>query len=344
VSSTGRSSRRRWRTLGDAELLELPIDSLGLRSNHGTLGPRIDGLMADLKRCEIRLRPHVWLSTDWFSPDGVPGIALPFYLGDPRLVKLERTQMLWAEGSTAKECTALLRHEAGHAVDTAFHLSRRAIYRQTFGKRSETYRRRYVVEPRSQDFVQHLDRWYAQSHPAEDFAETFAVWLGSRGRWRARYGGTEAGRKLEVLDELMDSIRGERASVSSREECEPVGKLGITLGEHYRARRRKHRREATPPFDSALQKNFHPGRPWIRNAKAAQLLQRDRKSLAQQAAEALNCDAYTCDQVIGWMIQHARELGLGEPLQSGAFALDTLIPMIRSTLRALARGGTKLSR
>ena len=23
----------------------------------------------------------------------------------------------------------------------------------------------------------HLDPWYAQSHPDEDFAETFAVWL-----------------------------------------------------------------------------------------------------------------------------------------------------------------------
>ncbi len=344
MSGGGRVPGRKWRELGDTELLGLPIDSLGLRANRGALGPRIDALMEDLERCEIGLRPHVWLSTDWFSPDGVPGIALPFYLGDPRLVKLERAQMLWAEGSTARGCKALLRHEAGHAVDTAFHLSRRALYRQTFGKRSESYRRRYGVQPRSRDFVQHLDRWYAQSHPAEDFAETFAVWLGSRGRSRARYGGTEAGRKLEVLDELMESIRGERPALRSREECEPVGKLGITLGEHYRARHRKHRRETAPPFDSALQKHFLPGRPWTRNARAAQVLQKQRRSLAQEAAEALNCDAYSCDQVLGWMIQHAREVGLGEPLQSGTFAADTLIPMIRSTLRALARGDSKLSR
>ena len=57
----------------------------------------------------------------------------------------------------------------------------------------------------------HLDDWYAQSHPDEDFAETFAVWLTPELDWRKRYAGWKALQKLEYVDELMRSLAGKAA-------------------------------------------------------------------------------------------------------------------------------------
>ena len=54
----------------------------------------------------------------------------------------------------------------------------------------------------------HLPAWYAQAHPAEDFAETFAVWLTPRSQWRRRYRGWPALQKLEYIDELMTALKG----------------------------------------------------------------------------------------------------------------------------------------
>ena len=76
-------------------------------------------------------------------------------------------------------------------------------WRATFGKASRPYPDIYRPRPASRDFVLHLGHWYAQSHPTEDFAETFAVWLQPRARWRREYQGWPALRKLEYVDELM---------------------------------------------------------------------------------------------------------------------------------------------
>ena len=165
----------------------------------------------DLQRARHPLQPHVWLSEEWFSPDGVPGIAVPFYMAHPRLMRLERRFMDEVEGGNANWLTRILRHEIGHALDNAYRLRRRKGWRQA---RSARRRARipdiYRPRPASRDFVLHLGHWYAQSHPTEDFAETFAVWMQPSARWRREYQGWPALRKLEYVDELMDAIRGER--------------------------------------------------------------------------------------------------------------------------------------
>src|SRR5690606_6795849 len=138
----------------------------------------------ELERRHIKLRPHVWLAEEWFAADGVPGIAIPFYLAHPRLIKLEQRQMLEVEGGTRDECMRILRHEAGHALDTAYRIRRRKQWREVFGPASKKYPEYYHAKPYSKNYVLHLDSWYAQSHPSEDFAETFAVWLKPDSRWR----------------------------------------------------------------------------------------------------------------------------------------------------------------
>ena len=150
---------------------------------------RIEKLYEELTARQLRFRPHCWLSEEWFSPDGTPGIAIPFYLAHPRLARLERKMMLEVEGGTNESCLKILRHEAGHALDTAYRLHRRQEYRRLFGRYSDPYPEFYQPRPFSRRYVLHLDLWYAQSHPVEDFAETFAVWLRPLSRWRTQYKG-----------------------------------------------------------------------------------------------------------------------------------------------------------
>jgi len=147
-------------------------------------------------------------SAKWFSPADVPGVALPFYLAHPRLIKLERSRMLYVEGATLETCMQYLRHEIGHAILHAYRLNRRRRWQRTFGSSSKPYPRAYQPNPASRRYVHHLPGWYAQSHPEEDFAETFAVWLRPHSGWRRRYRGWPALKKLEYVDSLMTELTG----------------------------------------------------------------------------------------------------------------------------------------
>ena len=169
--------------------LQTQIWPLPCRKING-VGPKADARLqghgirtiGELAARELVFRPRFWLSDEWFSPAGVPGVGIPFYLAHPRLMRLERHQMFEVEGGTREGCLRLLRHELGHAVDHAYRLSRRKDWRDVFGSASLPYPDAYRPNPASKRFVQHLDGWYAQAHPDEDFAETFAVWMTPRAR------------------------------------------------------------------------------------------------------------------------------------------------------------------
>jgi hypothetical protein len=176
--------RTDWHDLPDAALLDVRFCELGVTIEGSWLEPRIAQLYSELEARGLTFRPHFWLSTDWFTPDGVPGIAIPFYLAHPRLMRLEKAQMLQVEGGNHDWCMKILRHEAGHAFDNAYELRRLRRRVELFGKPSVPYPDFYLPRPYSKSFVLHLDSWYAQSHPDEDFAESFAVWLAPDGDWR----------------------------------------------------------------------------------------------------------------------------------------------------------------
>ena len=155
-----------WASLPDQELLGVRLSRLALRVEGSALAPRVAGLEQELERAGLRFRPSVWLSTDWFSPHGVPGFAIPFYLAHPRLVRLERGQMLEAEGESPEWCLRILRHETGHAIDHAYRLHRRASFRKRFGDAARPYPRFYRPVPFTRRHVLNLDAWYAQGHPS----------------------------------------------------------------------------------------------------------------------------------------------------------------------------------
>ena len=241
-----RSPLAPWSRWSDERLLTLRFRELHLTRPSDWVVDSHQQLLQELAERSLRVRPHIWLAEDWFSPRGIPGIAIPFYLAHPRLMRLERAQMHSVEGGARASCMAIMRHEAGHAIQHAHRLHRRTGWRALFGASGAAYPDRYRPDRRSTRFVRHLPGWSAQSHPDEDFAETFAVWLRPGTRWRARYATWPlALAKLTYVDSLMHDLHNVRPSVTSRERPLSLAQTSRTLGEHYAERQRAHR--TAPP-------------------------------------------------------------------------------------------------
>jgi hypothetical protein len=250
--------KHRARTLdrmSDEKLLTLRFCDLELPRTTGMAAEHMRRLHGDLKARGLGFRPHYWYADEWFSPDGVPGIALPFYLAQPRLVRLERRLMHQVEGGNSRALMMILRHEAGHVLDTAYRLRERRDWQEVFGSPRERYPEDYAPRPASRRYVLHLGAWYAQSHPTEDFAETFAVWLQPRARWRRDYAGWPALRKLEYVDALMAEIARRKPRAASRREIDPVERSRRTLREHYELKAQRYQLE-DPRYDRALRRLF----------------------------------------------------------------------------------------
>ncbi len=316
----------------DEQLLDLRFCDLKLSIRDTPLEGRIEQLKEELAHREINFRPHFWLSDDWFSPDGVPGVAIPFYLAHPRLIRLQRKQLLEVEGGTHEWCMKILRHEVGHAIDTAFRLRRKASFRQLFGRPSEPYPEYYQPTPSSRDYVLHLEMWYAQSHPLEDFAETFAVWLRPGSRWRTRYKGWPAMRKLEFVDSCMRSLNGQKPRVRNRACTDSLSRIRKTLRTHYRMKRQHYGLDYPSFFDNDLRKLFSCDPQHRRNMTASTFLMRIRADLRRSVAKWTGEHAYTIDQVIQEMIERCRELKLrlgGSPEETRRDAM--ILVAIRTT-------------
>jgi len=304
------SYRVPWHKLTDEQLLEMRICDLPIRIKGSFLELQIKRLYRELNERGIRFKPHVWLSEEWFSPDGVPGIAIPFYLAHPRLMKLERRQMLEVEGGTDKECMRILRHEAGHALDTAYRLHFKRRWRELFGSFAQPYPDFYKPKPKSRNYVLHLRAWYAQAHPAEDFAETFAVWLTPRSLWRRRYKGWPALRKLEYIDDLMQDLAGSRPRNRARTKVEPLSGLRITLRQHYRRKRERYDFDWSANYDRDLKRIFSDDPTSKSRVSAASFLRQVRREVRQIVADGTGVHQYTIDHVLQNMIDRCEELHL----------------------------------
>ena len=312
MNTTRRRSRRAypWARLSDEQLLELRFCDLGLRLPESSVERGVRRLYAELGGRGIHFRPHVWLSEEWFSPDGVPGIAVPFFLAHPRLARLERRIMRQVEGGNSRWFMRILRHEAGHAIDNAYRLRRRKRWREVFGPASLQYPARYKARPGSRRYVHHLGEWYAQAHPTEDFAETFAVWLTPRSTWRKRYADWPAFRKLQVVDELIAEVRMRPAPVRTRSRVEPLETNTRTLAQHYRRKLARYRQYRRGAADVLLCWLFSP-EPARRDAlRTATLLRAHRKALIASVSRELGLARYSVQQIMRMLIERSETLRL----------------------------------
>jgi hypothetical protein len=340
----GRRKRKSWSRLGDEALLNLRLCDLGLRIEGTVLERRIERLWRELGHRGIPFRPHCWLSGEWFSPDDAPGIAIPFYLAHPRLARLEFKQMYAVEGRSEASCMQLLRHEAGHALDTAFQLHRRDDWRRVFGRWSRPYPEWYRPNPGSRKHVFHLDWWYAQSHPAEDFAETFAVWLRPRRQWRERYAGWPALRKLEYVDELMEQLADRRPARRSRRQIEPVARDRRTLREYYRAKRKSYGVNVPEIYDSGLRRLFSKrSEAKTRRRTAAAFLARFQPELCRLCARGTGKPPHVIAQFVQEVIQRCREMKLCLDRPEREARLDVAIFVTVQVLNWLHEGRHRIT-
>jgi hypothetical protein len=311
---SGREETARWADLPEEALLELPVKSLKVRLEGTWAADCLRDVNAELKAKGILLKMHGWLSDEWFSPTETPGVAFPFYLAHPRLMRLERKMMLEVEGGTRRECMQLLRHEAGHVVEYAFGLHKRKRFQRLFGRANARYPDRYKADPSSKKYVQHLRRWYAQCHPDEDFAETFAVWLTPRSGWKKRYAEwPKALEKLEYIDELMAEIAGEKPLPQKRYDVDPLGKLSGTLADHYAAKRKRYAVETPTVFDRELRKMFPADARKPNAPHASSIIRNNRGKIIRAVAKRTGEFPLALDAAIDDMIVRAKALKLRSP-------------------------------
>jgi len=192
-------------------LLPQRISALGLKLEGSPVERYVRRLYRELERKALaHFRPPCYLTDEWGCPSGEPIIGIPFYLADPKLARLEKEI---DDLEDEREIGMYLRHEAGHAFNYAYRLYDTPEWRDLFGPFNRPYRDRYRPVPFDRTFVRHLEGWYAQKHPDEDFAETFAVWLTPRSRWRGRYRGWPAMRKLRYVDRVARRVKDTEPSV-----------------------------------------------------------------------------------------------------------------------------------
>ena len=340
ASRTTRGRRRSpwWVSLSDDELLDVRICDLGVKIEGSVLQKRIDQVQRELEKRHLTFRPHFWLSGDWFTPDGIPGAAIPFFLAHARLKRLETKQMLEAEGGTCRWFMQLLRHEVGHAICNAYRLNRRRAWQKIFGKSSRPYPTYYKPKPYSKKFVLHLDYWYAQSHPAEDFAETFAIWLTPGSQWRKRYADWPALGKLEFVDELMRAIAGKRPVNRSRERCETLRTMRTTLRVYYRRKRARYADDHPAFYNRDLRRLFVEGGRRAGREPASRFLKQAGPELRRIVAEWTGQSEYAIDLVLKEMTNRVRQLKLQTRHSRRRMILETAVLLTVQTMNYVHSG------
>lgn len=214
-----------------AEVLAKKISELPLKIEGTFLETQIQRLYQEMEAKGLSFRPSCYLSDEWGCPDGIPIIGIPFYLVDKKLSRIEEEYTENLEKD--EEIILYLRHEAGHAFNYAYELYLTEEWHSIFGPFSRPYREDYKPNPLSKKYVKHMQGWYAQKHPDEDFAETFAVWLAPDSDWHKKYEGWEAYRKLDYIDRVAKEIGPLPAKRQDLEQDRPVSELRVTIREHY---------------------------------------------------------------------------------------------------------------
>ena len=324
-----------WTSWSDERLLQLRLRDLGVTVEGTWLEGCLSAIHDELDQRGLRIRPHAWISDEWFSAESTPGIAIPFYLAHPRLMRLERKMMLDVEGGTRSECMRILRHETGHVVQHSYQLQRRRRWQQLFGRSSIRYPDYYRPNPASKNYVQHLRLWYAQSHPDEDFAETFAVWLKPRSDWRARYAGWPALKKLDYVDELMAEIADEKPVLTGHQQVDPLSRLTRTLAEHYEKKRALYAVDPPTIYDRDLRRTFSNDPRHRRSPAAAAFLRRNRAQIRQRVSKWARDYQPALDAVLNDMIARCRDLELRAAGPERQLLVDFALLLMARTVDSL---------
>jgi hypothetical protein len=296
--------------MNDEELLRTRICDLKLKIAGTELESRIEKFYAELAARNISIKPVCYLGDEWFCPEGSTTIAIPFYLAHPRLRKLEEKMMMEVEGGTEAWCLRLLRHEMGHVLNHAYLLAKDKRWQKLFGPTSLEYSESFRARPYSRRFVRHLEGYYAQSHPEEDFAETVAIWLTPDLDWRRQYRDWRALEKLEYVDEIMQKLAGKPPLVFSKARISDASRLRSRLEAHYKRRRRIYAQEFPDFFDADLKKLFVEASASPNGERAATFLRRSQKLILNAVSVWTGEPKVTINRLLRALTERCAQLDL----------------------------------
>lgn len=292
----------------DISLYSKNINKLPLKDVDARLNRYKDILKDELLAHGVRFDFHLWVSDDWFCPDGVPGFALPFYLFNSNLMSIEKYEIGIVEGRTEKQILKLMRHELGHCIDNAFRLRKDSERRSVFGSSCVEYPDFYSPQKYSRSYVHYLGDNYAQSHPDEDFAETFAVWLDPESDWANRYQGTPALEKLLYMSKVMGRVRRRRPELKNKFQVDPIHKLKKTLQEHYFEKRNRLSLQRFDRIDRELKSFSNTDQRRGKRVSVSSYLQKERKKICKHVARETDSYLYHINYVITKTIERAQEM------------------------------------
>ena len=301
------------------ELLHTPIHRLGLRLEGSVLDPLVHNLHGELAANRIHLRPVFYLSDEYGTLEGTSNVGLGFWDADERL---RQTRLaLTGESHSESDLKWLVRHEAGHAFCYSHRLYRLPRFRNVFNVRGHFFRTypahdRYRVNPWSRDFVNPDGAHYAQKHPDDDFAETFATWLDPRSSWKRVYAYKPGAlRKLTYVGELVAEYGRRRPAIKNNPENLhlPVESLRTTVGRFFGVKAAELRRRAPGYIDPDLKKVFD-GRPRRSSAAglvaAPALLRQERRKLRRSVLEWVDIAPSVVDVLLDKVSSRSRALDL----------------------------------
>lgn len=327
-----------WEKLSKDQLLQVRIKDLGLHIVGSALEPLIQRLYQELELKDIDFRPPCYLADEWLCPDKEPIIGVPFFLSHPRLKSIEIEMMFEAEGDSPQSCIKLLRHECGHAINYAYQLYKRTRWRELFGSFSMKYSDIYRYQPYSRRFVVHLDDHYAQAHPDEDFAETFAVWLTPESRWQQKYAKWPAYQKLLYVDSLMKRF-GHQPPVVSAQPSPPWAacRMRSTLASYYERKRNQLGSEFKGYYDDSLKIVFSTEPKSDASVSAAKMLRKYKRRIIDHLATWTGHRKFDLHKLINRIIERCEANGL--------YAADDSRELIGITtfLAAIACGTGRIS-
>ncbi len=294
--------------IASQSLLQARIKDLKLHLSETPLEKYIHQLYQELDARGLSLKPQCYLSDQWGCPSGVPVIGIPFYLADPHLHSIEAE--LGGGAESDREIMMYLRHEAGHCLNYAYRLYEADEWRRLFGDYSKPYKEDYKPQPFSRKYVVHISGWYAQKHPDEDFAETFAVWLTPESEWEKRYKGWGALKKLQYVESVVGRLGRTDPVVEIDDRDLEVDEMEETVLDHYRQRDLEEKVDVQmgEHLDQDLRNLFED--PSSAPAKAETLIRAERQSLIQAVTQYSGVSRAVVKSVLDHLLERTTVLAL----------------------------------
>jgi hypothetical protein len=323
--------------MNKSALLNSPLCLLDVQIEGTLVEECIVQVQKELKQAGVHINLNFWISDEWFCPDGVTGIAIPFFLLDKDLIEIERESIGLVEGETKDWCLKLIRHEVAHALDNAYNLRSCEKRKSIFGDASIAYPTEYIRKPYSKSYVINLEDNYAQAHPEEDWAETFAVWLDPKSNWKETYKYWPALKKLQYVDQLIKSLDKSKC-ITNNETVDEIATLSIRLKTYLKRKSKNINKYQTPLFGRNLNRIFSTGT----KKQAASFLIEKEKEICQKVAKKTNQYHYIVRNVFKELKTECRTKGLTLKKSQRETQRDLELLLTSKTLSYIKQGKHKV--